>query len=70
MSEVMGPLTRRMLSEEVLAALHIIVAIMLFREGWAFLAWVFVARAVIDEVAALTFGWRALRAEPDKEPTP
>jgi hypothetical protein len=47
-------------TEEALAALHIIVAALLFDHGWDMLAWVFVARAVIDETAAITFAAHAV----------
>jgi hypothetical protein len=62
-----GPFTRRMIGEEMLGALHAIVAILLFKEGWTILAWVFVARAVVDEISAIKFALKAQKQEPDAE---
>jgi hypothetical protein len=54
-----------MLGEETLGALHIIVAVLLFHEGWNILAWIFVARAVVDKLGAMRFAYKARRLEPD-----
>lgn len=62
-----SPFTRRMIGEEMLAALHAIIAILLLKEGWTILALVFVVRAVMDEIGAIKFALKAQKQEPDAE---
>lgn len=55
----------RCLLEEILGALHFLIAILLFYLGWSWLAWVFIIRAIIDEAGALYYAWKS-----HKEDTP
>lgn len=45
---------KRMFAEEVLASIHLMVALVLFNYGWDVAGWVFVVRALFDEWGAVT----------------
>jgi hypothetical protein len=47
--------------EELIAALHWIVAILCFAFGYNFFGWVFVVRGALDEVAAIRFAWKEVQ---------
>ena len=66
MPKPFGPLTRRMLGEEKLGALHWLVAIACFEFVGDWAGWIFVVRALCDEWLALKFAWLANRQEPDE----